>query len=178
MREFWLHAIGCATAAKKIAEEKGVRSPDQIFLCGLLHDTGKVVLSVYFKEEYSKVLKDAKESHTALNRKEKEHLGMDHASLSGLMMEAWNFPDILLLPSRYHHKSNSCPQLYQPDAIMVELADHLCHKAHIGRSGNPVISKSEKTSVKLGLSDQQVSTIVKDLKQERPILEQFLELMN
>jgi HD-like signal output (HDOD) protein len=178
MRKFWLHAIGCATAARKIAAEKGVRKPDQVFLSGLLHDIGKVVFAVYFKEEYRKVLKDAKESQTALNRKEKEHLGMDHASLGGLMMEAWNFPEILLLPSRYHHKSSSCPPIYQPEATMVELADYICHKAHIGISGNPVIPKSEKMSVKLGLSDQQVSALVKNMEQERPIIDQLLELMN
>ena len=46
IRDLWLHSIGCATAAKEIAKKTtGSGMAEQIFLNGLLHDMGKVILA-------------------------------------------------------------------------------------------------------------------------------------
>jgi len=176
MRDFWLHSIGCASAAKEVAKKTGSNVGEQIFLNGLLHDMGKVIFAVYFPKEYRTVLEDAKKSETLLYHKEKEILGIDHAMLSGLLMENWHFPDSLLLPSRFHHNSVECPVTYRHYAMIIELADFLCQKAQIGHSGNPVIPKSERISGNLGISLRGMEMIVSELNEQRSEIEKFLEL--
>jgi HD-like signal output (HDOD) protein len=176
MRDLWLHSIGCASAAKEVAKKTGSSVAEQIFLSGLLHDMGKVIFAAYFPKEYRTVLKDAKKSETLLYHKEKEILGIDHAMLSGLLMENWHFPDSLLLPSRFHHNSVECPLTYRHHAMIVELADFLCQKAQIGHSGNPVIPKSERISGNLGISLRDMEMIVSELNEQRSKIEDFLEL--
>jgi len=53
---FWMHSIGCGTAARLIAKVLGFRDGGTFFSAGLLHDMGKMVLDMHFNEEYSNLL--------------------------------------------------------------------------------------------------------------------------
>ncbi|MFH1487518.1 MAG: HDOD domain-containing protein, partial [Pseudomonadota bacterium] len=99
IKDLWMHSICCAMMTRQIAKNTGKGQPEQYFLTGLLHDMGKVVFAIYLPEEYAEVLKEAKESGTPLFRKEKEMMGIDHAGLTGILMERWSFPDSLVYPS-------------------------------------------------------------------------------
>jgi len=178
IRDLWLHSIGCATAAKAIAKKtKGSGMAEQLFLNGILHDLGKVILAEYFPNEYRTVLEDAKESQMPLYRKEKQALGIDHATLSGLLMERWNFPENLILPPRFHHNSLECPHTYRDHAMIVEFADFLCQKADIGNGGNPVVQELKTVRQKLGIELRDMEAIIEGLKEQRSKIEEFLELV-
>jgi len=178
MQALWVHSIACALTAKELAKKAKMVEAEEIFLNGLLHDTGKVIFAVYFPEEYRSVLDNAVQSQKPLHIAEREKLGLDHATLSGLLMERWHFPESLLLPSRFHHNVAKCPNSYQTRAMMVQLANFLCQKASIGHSGNPVNSKVEKMSQKMGISLKDVETVFKDLKKKRAEIEEFVKVIN
>ena len=176
IRDLWLHSLGCATAAKEIAKKTiGSGMTEQIFLNGLLHDMGKVILAEYFPDEYRAVLENAKEFQVPLFRKEQQVLGIDHAVLSGLLMERWHFPDNLLLPPRFHHNSLECPPTYQRYAMTIEFADFLCQKADIGNSGNPAVEELNTVRQKLGITLDDMEVIIEELKGQRSKIEEFLE---
>jgi HD-like signal output (HDOD) protein len=178
IRDLWLHSVGCATATKAIVQKtKGPGITEQIFLNGLLHDLGKIVLAEYFPNEYRAVLEDAKESQMPLWRIERKALGIDHAELSGLLMERWNFPDNLILPPRFHHDSLACPYALRNHAMIVELADLLCQEADIGNGGNRVVGKLKPVRQKLGIERGHMETIIEGLKEKRSEIEAFLELV-
>ena len=178
MSEFWLHAVGCAEAAKRIADICQPAISNQVFLPALLHDTGKIVFMIYFPGQYSMVLSEALKEMVPLYRKEKENLGLDHASLSGLLMERWNFPESLLLPSRFHHRSEECPIAFRKHAMVVELANQLCHEVEIGRSGNPVKPTPKALGQKLGLSLKEMEQVAKELEEKREKISSFLALFS
>lgn len=176
MRDFWIHSIGCAFASKGIAKKLGFSAAEQIFLNGLLHDTGKIIFALYFSEEYHEVIEEAKKSQEPLHRKEMQILGINHAALSGLLMEMWHFPNNLLLPSRFHHNPDKCPPKYEKQALIVEFADILCHNAGIGYSGNFVVPKPRRVIEKLRLDKTDMEVITEDLIKQRPNIDAFLEL--
>ena len=178
IRDLWLHSIGCATAAKALAKRAGPDLADSIFLNGLLHDMGKVIFAEYFSNEYRAVLEDAKASEVVLFKKEKEILGIDHARLTGLLMERWNFPDSLLLSSRYHHRSLECPLEYRRHAMIVEIADYICQEADIGKSGNSGHSEIETVSRKLEVTSEEIEQTTGELREQRSIIEEFLKLIS
>lgn len=173
MNDLWLHSIGCALISKKLAKEIVKNDAEQAFLGGLLHDMGKVILAVYFPVEYKAVLKDAHESKTPLQIKENEKFGLDHAIIAGMLMEQWNFPDSITLPCRFHHNSSLCPPDYQIQAIEIETADYLCHRAEIGKSGNSVLGDIENIQVKLGLTSEKLDLLLNNLAEERKSAEEF-----
>ncbi len=174
MKDLWLHSIGCALISKKIAKEIVQNDAEQAFLIGLLHDMGKVILAVYFPTEYKTVLREANESQTPLYLKENERFGLDHAMIAGMLMEQWNFPDSIAIPCRFHHNSSVCDPKYQIQAIEIEIADNLCHRAEIGRSGNSVIGNIEQIQGKLGLTSEKLDYLLSNLTEERKSAEEFV----
>lgn len=178
MRDLWLHSIGCASIAKEIAQKAGENETERVFMIGLLHDMGQVILAEYFPEDYKPVLEEAMESEVLLYRKENEILGIDHASLSGILMERWHFPDHFVLPSRFHHNSLECPLDYQRHAMVVELADSLCHKAQIGHSGNWVVPELEGFEERLGIEPDDMEAIIEEMEEQRAKIEQFFMMVN
>jgi len=56
---FWRHALAVGCAAQLLASEGGSKpggvAPEEAFLCGLLHDLGKIVLAACFPRTYDRV---------------------------------------------------------------------------------------------------------------------------
>ncbi len=109
MKALWIHGIGVATVAKDIAKRTNPAVANKVFIPALLHDMGKVIFSVYFKDEYMKVRQLAMEKKRPLYFAENAIFKIDHATLSALLMKRWNFPQSIMLPVRFHHSPDSTP---------------------------------------------------------------------
>ncbi len=171
----WKHSIACGFASKIIAKQIKMNIVEQIFLNGLLHDMGKILFANYFPDEYRYTLLEAEKEQTHLHCKEKEILGVDHAMLSGMIMEKWHFPDNLVFPSRYHHSPEMCPSRYQRSAYVIKLADYLCLKAEIGKSGTPVIPETGDVKKNLGLNDEDITSCEEELKKQKAKIDEFFK---
>ena len=90
VKALWIHGIGVATVSKELAKRTNPGIASKIFIPALLHDMGKVILSVYFKDEYRKVRQFAIEHNKPLYFAENTILKLDHAILSALLMKRWN----------------------------------------------------------------------------------------
>jgi len=58
---FWQHNLACATAARIIAGKRNLRNSEQLFVAGLLHDIGKLVMYLTQPELSRQVLELAKQ---------------------------------------------------------------------------------------------------------------------
>jgi HD-like signal output (HDOD) protein len=187
MNDLWLHAIGCSFAVKELirrssSRNTGVRKlapgkpsqEEQVFLSTLLHDVGKVVFAVYFPEEYRRVLEEARKAQVPLYQKERELLGLDHARIAGLIMERWDFPESISMPCTYHHHPLVCPEPHKTNAMAVQLASFICHKADIGQSGSPMTAYSVGVPEGLSLGAGDIKAMIVHMKEQRSTVEEFL----
>lgn len=177
IRNLWIHSVGCATAAKEIGMQTGSKAAEKLFLNGLLHDMGKVIFAIYFPKEYRAVLEQTNKSETFLFLKEKKMLGIDHAALSGLLMERWRFPDSIIFPCRFHHDPTRCTQDYKRHAVILGLADYLCYRADIGNGGNPRPYIPATSIQELGFSKKDLKKLIGVLKEKRASIQEFFELI-
>ncbi|MBU0730098.1 MAG: HDOD domain-containing protein [Proteobacteria bacterium] len=178
MHDLWLHSICCATAAKSIATKINLPVDEQIFLCGLLHDMGKIIFAIHFPEEYKEVLDQARIQQKPLFMVEHEILGIEHATIAGYLMEQWNFPDKLLVPCKYHHNPFKCPDEHKKQAMLLEVADFVCLKSGIGLSGTPELKDVKITAKNLGLQIDDLKKIAMDLNRQRSKMEEFLKFLD
>ncbi|MEA1969402.1 MAG: HDOD domain-containing protein [Thermodesulfobacteriota bacterium] len=176
MKALWIHSIGCATAAKEIATRTNSAIAKKIFIPALLHDMGKIIFSIYFKEEYKKVRESAMQNRKPLFRVEPDIFNMDHAVVAGLLLKRWRFPSAILLPCRFHHNPEACPVEYRHHALIINLADYLCHKAHIGHSGNPVPVTVKNSHRKAGTNEAVLRLIVEKLRKKEDEIKNFFEI--
>ncbi len=65
-KRFWRHSLGCGVTAQIIGTKLGLREGEEIFLAGLLHDIGKVILDAFLHEEYSRVIEVSREKNILL----------------------------------------------------------------------------------------------------------------
>ncbi|MFH1157031.1 MAG: HDOD domain-containing protein [Pseudomonadota bacterium] len=176
LKAMWIHSIGVATAAKEIAEKTQPEVAKKVFIPGLLHDMGKVILSIYFKPEYKQVRESAIENKKPLYRVESEFLSLDHAMLSGLLMKRWQFPDAILLPCRFHHNPQACPGVFKTHALIVNLADYVTHKAGIGHSGNPSPVTVKHSMDTLGTTAPVLRLIIEKLVAKEDEIKEFFRI--
>lgn len=176
MKALWIHSIACATAVKEIAE---IAHPDMaagIFIPGLLHDMGKIILSVYFKEAFREIRFMAMEKKKPLFRVESSVLKLNHAILSGLLMKRWRFPPHIINPCSFHHNPHKCPEPFRTSAIIVNLGNYLCHKCQIGHSGNTVPVTIKDALGKIGLNKDDVRNIIDTLRKKEGHIKEFFEI--
>ncbi len=162
--DLWLHSIGVATAARHIAETCGGLDPDDLFTAGMLHDLGRLLACVYFKDEVGEVLKEKKDSGCTLLEAEKK-TGLEHAEIGAYLARRWDLSDFLFNVIRYHHDHHAAGE-YEKAAAAIFLADAMAKSLKIGWSGldgqeRIVIPKS------LGLTNDQAKAIALKLKDER-----------
>ncbi len=102
----WLHSIRVATSMDEIAKHYNMTSEKKgyIFIIGLLHDIGKILLDQLFPVEYQRLFADEPELDTGvLAERERDAFGLDHAEAGALLLKRWHFPEVIWFPIQTHH---------------------------------------------------------------------------
>ncbi len=142
--DFWRHCLATATAAELIArahpDQKDIPA-SEAFVCGLLHDIGKLALYMVLPKSYDRVIELADLNQGNIAEFERRVLGVDHHTAGKRLAEQWQLPrqiiDCLWLHGTpYEH----LPKLGHRRMVgLVGLADLLVRRSHLGYSGNYVL---------------------------------------
>lgn len=102
IHDYWRRSIYAAVAAKIIAKRMGLRANERLFVGGLLHGIGELVLA--FKEPvlFVELKAAAVRRQVPMSVVQLEHLGFDYAAISGELLRQWQLPDELVVPVRVH----------------------------------------------------------------------------
>lgn len=127
--QVWEHCNKTAYYARRIALENGCgKIADTVFIAGLLHDIGKIVLlstDLPLVEQISDIVRNRKIRTTTIL--EEIYIGMSHSTIGSLIADKWNFPEELVESIRYHHAPLH-PLIVNRDTVMiVYLANQLCY---------------------------------------------------
>jgi len=159
---FWLHSVGVATSAKAIAEASGHENPEQVFIAGLLHDVGKLLLAIAFPDVTSGIIKSAQDKKMTFSEAEKEVMSSNHGLIGKWLLERWNFPEDLQEVVRFHHNPIRASDAHQEITDMVCAGDTLCRALEMGNPGDTGISElPEGVWDRLKFSTNRVDSLMK-----------------
>jgi putative nucleotidyltransferase with HDIG domain len=133
MKSFWEHSIACGIAARMIASYKNMANTERLFVAGLLHDVGRIVIYKYLPDQGREMLLHAQQNDCLLRSAELEVLGFDHAQIGAMLMQKWKLPLILEQALEFHHQP--APSQSFLEASIVHIADILINALRIGTSG-------------------------------------------
>jgi putative nucleotidyltransferase with HDIG domain len=174
MTGLWEHSLGCAITSKIIAKKKNLPEPEEISIAGLLHDIGKVVMILRYKEEYETAIKEAGAQNLLIMDAEKSVFDITHADSGSWIAKKWNFPNSLVEIIEYHHKPNLAKTLPVQTAV-VHLADILTRSVGFGFSGdNHVPAVNPAAWELLKLSDTDLREILDEMDDAMGEAEMFL----
>ncbi len=134
-RRFWLHALGTACAARAVATCCRCGKPEELFIAGLLHDLGKLVLARSEPALHADLRRRALGEQRLLFDLEREVLGFDHAEIGGLLCQRWSLPQTIAAAIHRHHAMTT-PDRPTPAAAAVHLADILARALLVGSGGD------------------------------------------
>jgi putative nucleotidyltransferase with HDIG domain len=128
---FWRHGIFTGLIARDIAKQCHILHPERLFVAGLLHDIGSLVLYSKMPEQMSDLLMVADGDEGILHQAELTELGFSHADLGGAMAQQWMLPDALQEAITYHHLP-AYSQAASTETAIVHLAEALANQSEIG----------------------------------------------
>lgn len=146
----WTHSLGVAVIAKIIANKVNYEDIEEAFVAGLLHDVGKVVIDVLFKEDLQHVLEMVEDGNSTFSDAEKLIMGIDHAEAGGILLKKWQIPESVTSAVSYHHSFSEAPTEHIELTSIVHLANTICERIKLGSIGNkmmPSISKAAMNAI-------------------------------
>jgi putative nucleotidyltransferase with HDIG domain len=139
MEAFLRHSLACATISRYLAALSNSNQTEQLFIAGLLHDIGKLILLKYFPQEIKALFQITWDNNYKgpFYAVEKAAIGRTHAQLAGQLLEKWKFPAPLQHMVRHHHtpSKSQCPC----ETVLVQMADLIVNAVGLGSSGERVI---------------------------------------
>ncbi|HVU02889.1 MAG TPA: HDOD domain-containing protein [Polyangiaceae bacterium] len=97
------HSVGVAAIARTLVRLNGWFSGGHVFLAGLMHDVGKLLLMQTEEMRYDNLsIEDAEVDRVHLH--ERKILGYDHAVLGAHAMTAWKIGEPIAKAVAYHHQ--------------------------------------------------------------------------
>lgn len=158
-RELWTHSFGTALGAQLFAKLSKKCGEDQAFTAGLLHDIGKVALSVWLENRTSLVAQYAEQAGVGFDVAERKILGFDHCQVGEHLGKNWNLPDEIVDAIRWHHDPNG---MENPSPIVdcVHLGLYLTMSMGFGLGGDGMHYQfCEEAFERLGISPDDIDEV-------------------
>ena len=171
----WQHALGAAIAARTIGKEFNMSDDtcEELFVCGLLHDIGKLILGKFISRDDQVYLAP----ETGVNnicQLEKKLTGFDHSELGEKIADTWKLPEIIKSAIKYHHNPDEASSDSQYVSI-VTFSNYICNDLKIGFSRKNTLEPKLMDSVRrnLDLNDDLMKSITEKVSENLKEIEKI-----
>lgn len=129
-RELWIHSYRVGFYSYNLArnfcsDDRSI--VDDSYVCGLLHDMGKLVFEAAHPEVIERIKKICEQKGISSEIFEKLVAGVNHGEIGALIAEKWNFPDVIVSVIRHHHEPDLAPAATKKLTSLVYLSDMMAH---------------------------------------------------
>jgi putative nucleotidyltransferase with HDIG domain len=164
-RALWKHSVAVGCAAREIIRALGRAGSEEGFLCGLLHDIGKLLLLRHDPTTYEQLKQSMNEQE--LLAWERQAYGCTHTEVGVLAIKKWGLATEISQAVFAHHRINrgdqeaggpnggSTPPSFMAHAL--NIADELVNAAGLGVRNESLPNDSSAVSIQaLGITNHQL----------------------
>lgn len=136
MKDFWLHSVYCAAIAKLLARKCNIVDSERLFVTGILHDIGHLVMYTKLSSHAEKLLATAKKEQKPLEHLEQSTFGFDYAQVGGELLKLWKLPACLHQTIHNHtHLQSNDP--FALDSAIIHIANIMVLQDESKKTGYP-----------------------------------------
>lgn len=108
IKTIWEHSIAVGLLSRELMRMLKLQGGEEAFVCGLLHDIGKILMLRADVERFESLLEQKEEAGML----EWENLiyGFDHTEVGAYVANKWRLPDAVCSVIMYHHHPAKAPQ--------------------------------------------------------------------
>ncbi|HZK55485.1 MAG TPA: HDOD domain-containing protein [Desulfosporosinus sp.] len=159
----WKHSMITAMAAKSICKKQKLPYGDIAFTAGLLHDIGKLVISIYVQEVGSYLLEKVTSANLSYVELEEKIIGFNHATVGGFLAKSWNLPEDLVQSISWHHAPSSA-QHHDELASVIHVANGIASLLGIGGGVDSFLNPLQQEALdRLTLNESDLEQIMAEL---------------
>lgn len=164
---FWIHSAAVGMTARRLWDRFGrddAINSDDLYVAGLLHDAGLLVLEQHFRQEYAEVRGAMGVETSRLWQVEEAHLGMDHGAVGGLLLGRWSLPQFICEAVTNHHHPHQAEAQFREICRVVQAAEVLCTEfgAGLADEGAADCSPSDVLG-ELGADEAEIEAMVAEI---------------
>ncbi len=160
--QIWANAVATGIVCRSLSHFTNI-SDGEAFLCGLLHDIGKLILIRKGGSLYDQVIRKVGSEQKSFIDAEEEVFELNHVEVGKWVAENWNFPPAVVQAIAGHHlpwptESKSMGKNCSP-GMLVKVGDTIAHSAGIGLPSNLIsFRKRQEDQLPLALKHLGIST--------------------
>lgn len=178
MQDFWHHSLYCGLLAQILAKKckKPVKS-ESIFIAGLLHDIGQLILFNQRPEQSHEAILLLMEGTEDLEtfEAEKQVFGFDHTQVGAELMRHWNMSHVLVECVEFHHQPQNAKE-FPAEVAVINIANAVAVMADFDSTNTddeiPLIHPSSWELA--GLSKSELAPAIKKAQDEIKEIEALL----
>lgn len=160
MTEFWMRSVHCGVVTRLLAKQSMVLHSERLFLAGLLHDIGSLVLYQKMPEQSLKVLLATGRNRRLLAGFEREIIGFTHADVARELIKGWGLPESLYEAIGCYLNPESA-QVHKLDAYLLNTASRLVSGSEQGIPPEDTVAEiSEHTLEVVRLARGQIVAVM------------------
>ncbi|MCE5252188.1 response regulator [bacterium] len=127
VKKVWEQSAYCAITAQMIYEKTEISKlpglDDDLFIAGIIHDIGKIVLWKFFPDIYMSFMLNPETGEFPQITEEEQFLGISHSGIGATLAEHWHLPDFFKDVIAFHHSPMS---RHDSELVMIiHIADFL-----------------------------------------------------
>lgn len=127
MKEFWEYSLRCGLLAKEISNfHKQFEVTETIFVCGILHEIGKLVFYRRIPALAREIGILVKATDISEIQAEEKLIGFDHYETGAALTSLWQLPEIICRSIKYHNNWQAAGE-HQLACKIVRQASELSH---------------------------------------------------
>lgn len=110
MAQFWRESVYCALAARSVAKLCNVLDSERLFVAGLLHGLGTLVMFDRAPQEAAEAARQAAPGERSIVDAQRALVGCDYAEVGALLARRWNLPVNLCSAIAHHLQPEAAEQ--------------------------------------------------------------------
>jgi putative nucleotidyltransferase with HDIG domain len=121
---FIRHSIVCAAVSNALSSATSLGNPNEVYLGGMMHDIGVIVIYRYFEDEWNSINSLIRERQMSRPDAEREVLSEDHGYIGATLLDLWNVPKPITDSVRFHHSPEEAKE-NREDVVVTFLGNAL-----------------------------------------------------
>lgn len=121
MEDYWRHGVTTGVIAKSLAQQCNVLHSERLFVAGMLHDVGRLVIYLTIPDKATDILSITGGDEWILADAEDHVLRFNHMEVGAALMKSWQLPDSIISVVQNHHNPTRATD-YKLDVSLVHMA--------------------------------------------------------
>ena len=177
MQDFWHHSLYCGLLAQILAKKSKKIKSESIFIAGLLHDIGQLLMFNQLPEKSHETILLLMEGSEELETYEAERhiFGFDHMQVGAALIKKWKLASVLEECVEFHHEPQNAKN-FPVEVALINIANAVAVMADFdSMSEDDEIPMINPLSWKLtGLSKDDLPDAIKKAQEEIKEIEAVL----